>query len=337
MRIVVFWKRKSVDQLAEEFGRTGDVDSLERELRRHEPADLSAEDRESWYHLWGIAAFRAGNHGEALRRFETGLAAIPTSGLIAFSLGQEYERTGDIARAFALFDQFVFPAVPAAYALAAARYAYLWNDFARGTAYVLPIFDAYFALGIADDHFLYFQGLPFYSQTWSYLAAFSELRGDFGQLAQITTKSKSSLSDYDFTHLEDFLSAVQHGNFGRIVEAIRSRGAEARSAGSSSGYLDMQAAALQALECEATGDPTPLTRVMLAEDEFPWLEDVRTACLAALAARRGDSSRLHEHTNNLIARQPMLFEPDHAFDFRILAFQETIKSRYHATRCAAAV
>jgi tetratricopeptide (TPR) repeat protein len=141
---VVFRKRKSVDQLAEEFGRTGDVASLERELRRIEPADLSAAERESWYHMWGIAAFRAGDHGEALRRFEAGLAAIPASGEIAFSLAQEYERAGDIERAFALFDRFVFPAVPAVYALAAARYAYLWNEFTRGTVYVLPIFDAYF-------------------------------------------------------------------------------------------------------------------------------------------------------------------------------------------------
>jgi tetratricopeptide (TPR) repeat protein len=336
MEPVVFWQRKSVDQVAKKFGRTGDVETLERELRRMKPADLAAKERESWYFMWGIAAFRAGDYGEALRRFETGLAAVPTSGQIAFSLGQEYERTGDVDRAFALFDRFLFPAVSAAYALAAARYAYLWNEFTRGTAYVLPIFDAYFALGIADDHFLYVRGLPFYSQTWGYLAAFSEVRGDFGELAQITAKSKASLSDYEFSHLEDFLAAVEEGNFGRLFESIRSRNAEARRAGRPNGYLEMQAAALQALEIEATGDPAPLTSVVLGESDFRWLDDIRTACLAALAARRGDSAELEQHTNHFMARQPMLFEPDLAFTFRILAFQETIKARYRATRRTAA-
>jgi hypothetical protein len=98
----------------------------------------------------------------------------------------------------------------------------------------------------------------------------------------------------------------------------------------------MQAAALQALELENTGDPAPLTAVTLGENEFRWLEDVRMAGLAALAARRGDLSRFHELANEFMARQPMLFEPDHAFNFRILAFQETMKSRYHDTRRTAA-
>ena len=62
---------------------------------------------------------------------------------------------------FACFDGCVFPKVPSSYVLAAARYAYLWGDAERGSKYVAPIADAYFQLGIVDDHFLYVRGLPY--------------------------------------------------------------------------------------------------------------------------------------------------------------------------------
>jgi hypothetical protein len=329
----MFWtKRKSVDELTNDFSRTNDIRGFEQGLRRLDPASLPADQREAWHHMWGVAAYRANNHAEAMRRFEQGMVAVPTSGLIAFSLGQEYEYIGDANRAFGIFDRFTYPAVPAAFALAQARYAYLWGEPARGTAYVLPIFETYFKLGIADDHFLYMRGLPFFGQTWAYVAAFGELERDLVRLKQLTTASTAKLTDYDFGWAEIFIAALESGGFRPIVQRLRTRmTAEAKSRGPS-GYLAMQAATIQALEIDQVPRSSEIAAVAIAESDFPWLNDVRVAALAALALRSGDTHAFGRHSRAFMAQQPMLLEPDHAFNFRLLEYQEKLKSRYQQGR-----
>src|SRR5262245_852318 len=46
-----------IDEMANALARTGRIDHLERELQRFDPKALNHTERESWYHLWGIAAF----------------------------------------------------------------------------------------------------------------------------------------------------------------------------------------------------------------------------------------------------------------------------------------
>ena len=329
----MFWtKKKSLDALADEFGRTNDVGKFEAGLQRIDPATLSSDQREEWHHLWGVAAYRADNHKEARRRFQEGMAAVPASGLIAFSLGQEYEYIGDATRAFELFDRFMFPSIPAAYALAQARYAYLWNEFRRGTSYVRPIFDAYFRLGIADDNFLYIRELPFYGQAWAYLAAFGELEHALEPLEQLTAESKTRLADYDFTWQESYIRALASGDFRPLLLDIRTRASAQAKHGMSTGYSRMQEAVIQALEVDAEGGASILSAVKLKGDDFPWLNDVRTAALAALAARRGDPHVSGKYSREFLGQQPMLLEPDHASNFRLLSYQESLKSRYQQGR-----
>ena len=117
---------------------------------------------------------------------------------------------------FQLFDEHPFPSLPASYAFAQARYAYLWNDFDRGLSYVKPILKAHFDLNIADDTFLYIRGMPFFGQTWAYFAAFYELKGDLEPAVQLTQDAKRQLIEYDTSHLEKFLIAVRSADFPQI-------------------------------------------------------------------------------------------------------------------------
>src|SRR5437870_4910078 len=89
-------QKESPDELANRLQREGRVDGLEGELERYELATLSAKDKESYYHLWGIAAFRRGDRREAFQRFQEGLNACPDSQNLRFSLGQEYEERREI-------------------------------------------------------------------------------------------------------------------------------------------------------------------------------------------------------------------------------------------------
>ena len=72
----------------------------------------------------------------------------------------------------ACFDKAVFPKAPAVFALAEARYAYLWDRTDKGWSYTEPLMPVYFSLKNLDTTFLHIRGLPFFQQTWSYLAAF---------------------------------------------------------------------------------------------------------------------------------------------------------------------
>ncbi len=80
------------------------------------------------------------------------------------------------------FDKAMFPKVPAQYALAEARYAYLWDRTNKGWSYVDSLMPVYFELKILDTTFLHIRGLPFFQEAWAYLAAFSQLDGDFERL-----------------------------------------------------------------------------------------------------------------------------------------------------------
>lgn len=318
-----------VDELAARLQRENRARELEAELSRLDLLELEDDERESWYHLWGISAFRRGDRTAALERFSEGHLAFPNSGMIAFSLGQELEHSGEVTRMIELFDRFPFPEIPASYALAQARYAYLWDRPEKALHYTLPILDAYHSLGVVDDNFLYIRGLPFFGQTWSYLGAFLELTNDLPRLGRITEEAKRRFSDYDFDLLLFFLGCVESGDFSGFVERRKRAAADARERGFPSGYLAIQAAVMEALEADGVDlAEEVLAAVELGDDDFPWLEDIRLLARCAAAEKSGEQGREAELRELFLARQRLLFEPDHAFDFRILGYQEKLKRLY---------
>jgi len=313
-----------------EAGRQGD---LEAELARFDPAHLNEAERESWHHMWGIVAYQRGERAEALVRFEVAHAACPESGSIAFSLGQELQEAGEPARMFAIFDQFPYPRVPPTYALAQARFSYLWDRPDKAISYVEPMLGVYYELGIVDDTFLHIRGLPFFTTVWSLLGACHELTGDLERFRAFTKDAGERLSEQPFDKMLDFVEAAISGDFTGVVKSLGDQIDELREMSVPSGYTEMR---IGVIESQMAADPhaglARLAAVTLTERDFPWLEDVRLLARAALLGRIGDESAVAEAHLAFLDRQPLLLEPEHLFNFRLVAAQQPLKPFYQARR-----
>jgi len=320
-----------VDALANELNQSGRIRELEDRLLEFSLPKLSANERESWHHLWGIAAFRRGDRQAALDRFTTGLRECPESSMIRFSLGQEYEHVGDTERMFALFDGCSFPKVPGAYALAQARYAYLWNRLDKALDYLTPLIEVYYKLRIADDTFVYLRGLPFFGETWSWFGAVYELRNELPKLRELTEIASKRITDSPFENRFVFLNCLETNDFTPLRNELRDQAARDYNSSFPQGYASMQLAVLESQECD---DPRQayavLDRVRLDERDFPWLDDIRTLAKCVMAHRFDDAATEKALRAQFIRKQPMFFEPYHAFNFRLLQYQENLKPLYQA-------
>jgi len=322
-----------LDELATRLQREGRTDQLETEVEKYRPNELDGSERESWYHLHGIAAFRRGDHELAFQRFREGLEQCPDSGVLLYSLGQEYERRGESDRMLACFDRALFPKVSGAHALAEARYAYLWNRHDRGWEYVAALIPAYLKLGVLDDTFLWMRGFPFFGPVWDYLAAFATLEGDFDRLRMVTKDVSKRCSDFDFRELRNRIDGLETGNRSAERARLQSSVAEYRSRGFPFGYQALQLNVILAQEAASEDEAVALLEsVEFGDKDFPWLADMRVLALAERAHAFGNTQREHEIRTDFLGRQPLLFEPDHALNFEQLAYQETLKPLYRESR-----
>ena len=311
-----------VDELVNGLARQGKAAQIESELDKLNRSDLSQPELEAWYHARGIAAFARRDRALAMSRFKEAYAAFPKSAIIAFSLGQEYEFVGNIQSMFELFDSARFPNISARHALAESRYAYLWGDIDRAASYVEPIIEAYFELGIADDTFLWLRGLPFFSQTWAYVAAFAELRDSLEELEILTQRAISQLKDVELSPLADFVACMKNKDFSRY----------ARTPNYGTGYERTRAAVILSLQqMEYSKAREILDSVKLAQNDFRWLDDILLLANCE-AAHRCEPNTEAELVQKFFGRQALLFEPDHAVNFRLLEYQELLKPLYQARR-----
>lgn len=334
----MFWKRKPtpaapgenrIDNLANRLMKEERTDELEGELAKIDPLTLEGAEKESWYHLRGIAAFQQGNHPLAFDRFTEGLNHCPASALIRFSLGQEHGFRNETNRMFEYFDQALFPAIHASYALAEARYAYLRNRTDKGRAYIAPFLPLYLKLKILDPTFLHLRGLPLFEQVWANLAAFSQLDLDFTHLEDLTRKVEATCHDVNIDTLKAELTAHRDGNFTAMKERIRAAIGQCDAYKLPHGYHALRLTILLAQEtADAQNAERLLDSVVLSEKDFPWLDDMRLLARCELAHTTGDSNRETALRQQFLARQPLLFEPDNAINFNLLRYQETLKDAY---------
>lgn len=322
-----------IDALANKLQEEGRIAELEPELLKFNPASLEELEKESWYHLYGVASFQAGNRPQAFERFQEGLRQCPDSALLTFAMGQEYEYEADIESMFACFDRSKFPLISARYALAQARFAYLWNRNNKGLGYVQPLVDVYLKLKILDGTFLHIRGLPFFEETWSYMAAFHYLLGDTAALKTLTDRAERACSDFDFERLHLRLQGIETGDYSALKERLQAEVAEATQNGWPAGYLTLQHCVLEA---QSAADPVAaenaLDAVSFADHDFTWLDDMRLLAKCELAHRAENRSREAGLKADFLRRQPLLFEPDNAIDFNLLAYQETLKGLYQKSR-----
>jgi hypothetical protein len=317
-----------VNELANQLQREGRSDQLETKLNELDRDTLSAAELESWWHLYGIAAFQAGSEAEALARFKEGHRLFPRSGSIAFSLGQQHIRNGEVDHGFQLFALSNFPHVSREFALAQARYAYLWNRYDEGRTYLGPFFDAYKRLRILDDHFLYVRGLPFFGRSWRYLAAFSILSGDTIELSAMTDWVSKHCHDHDFEALRLEQVAYLDDRPDVEIPALEARLAATPNHGLPSGYTRLKLAIARARASLREPEASRLVRSeALSANDFAWLEDIRTLALAEIAHRFGCETEERSLIDAFLVKQPLLFEPDIALNFHLLRYQERLKPR----------
>jgi hypothetical protein len=275
---------------------------------------------------------RRGDTNLALKRFQEAMELFPESQMIRFSLAQEQLNRGEVGQAFRNFDLCSFPKLPAAWALAQARYSYLWNFPDRGMNCIRPILKAYFDLKIADDNFLYIRGLPFFGQTWNYLVCFSWMKRDFSEAQQITNDAITKLADYDFEKLKRFLNCFLKSDFTSFAEELRGSIQEGPKQSWPMGFQNMQLAGLVAdAEHDFSTAEKLISTVQLKQNDFPWLEDVRTVLLAKLNHKRGRPDE-EKYKQQFLQKQKLLFEPDHAISFFLLEYQELLKRDYQKTK-----
>ena len=318
-----------VDDLARRLQREERIRDLERELQALDVPSLSAAEQESWWHLFGIAAFQEGRDAQALGRFGEAHRRFPQSAKIRFSLAQQHVRARDVEKAFQLFRTCRFPEISREYALAQARYAYLWGRYADGLEFLKPFFEGYRKLKILDDHFLYVRGLPFFGQWWSYLASLSILSGEMNELERVTKYAAKNCYDYDFGRLQLELLAYREDTPDVLIESLESQLGELKGGPLPSGYTAMNlAVARSRIAPGFDAAEQILDAVALTERDFGWLEDIRTLA-KALAARRFDRPALEQERIAVFrAQRPMLFEPDIALNFHLLRYQEHLKPWY---------
>ena len=333
------WKKKSKRQrdriaaLADRFQQEGRIDELESELVKFDPSKLKGVERESWYHLHGIIPFQQGNRALAFKRFQEGVRQCPDSVLMLFSLGQEYEFRGETDRMFECFDKAIFPNVPAEFALTEAKYSYLWGRTDKGWSYIWPLIPVYFDLKILDTTFLYIRGLPFFQQTWAYLAAFSQLEGNFEKLNDLTQRAEVECSNLDFDDLKAELEGFRSGDFTILKKKLRSSILETKDSDFPCEYQAMRLNVLLAQEASDYQEAIRLLdSVILVEDDLPWLDDIRLLAKCEQAHKANKSEQESKLRAQFLARQPLLLEPDNAINFNLLKYQENLKSEFRKTR-----
>jgi hypothetical protein len=335
---------ESLDALAKRYGSTGQFDVLASELDPIDPVNLSPGEAESWFHLRGIAEWRQ-RKSEAIDWFRAGLARLPDSGLLAFSLGQSLQEGGNWPEAREVFAGVRFgrtqnqqrlglSAVHARFTMTIVRYCYLWGAFADGLAHLQPFLDAYEDLRIADDTFLYMRGLPFAGQVLETSCALSLLTGAPQSAQQTLDWAERKLRDIDLREdrllLQGYVSGHWRPLHHHLTERLRGLNQFTKS---HAGYLNTEMATIEVRSSPSlAAGQTRLDQVQLGAEDLGWLADVKLLGLFGLASRFGEDELREAIAAELMARQPFLLEPHHVFNFGLLDVQEPLRTRYQAAR-----
>jgi len=293
---------------------------------------LATGEQEMWYRARGIVEFRTNQRARATEIFEEGVRSFPTSGWLNYGLGQEYEGQGRIDEMAACFRHVRLEQVGSPTVLAMARYYYLWNRFELGQIVIQPIFDRYYQLKGADDMFLYMRGLPMFDESFGYRATFARMAGKLDHARLELARARSELSDLDVDHHELDLEATKTGKWEPVLADLESR-LKALDARTPTGQLRMKRAVLR---CRAKGSVgaalAELDAVHLTPDDHAWLADIRTLARAEQFRRFQLPDREQAALAEFWPRQALLFEPNHAFNFGFLDYQETLKPHYQSHR-----
>jgi len=306
--------------------------TVEAELSELCFAKLAPHERESWSYLRGISAYRQGNPSEALFRFYAAACQHPNNGEIAFSFGQQLITSGLDVSGFQIWKRIRFPDVPASFVMAQARYAYLCDRQQVGIGYLTPVWKHVLSHGISDPTFLVTRGLPMFETLWSALGALHEEMKALDTFRAMTIEAAKHLKDLDGDMYLAFLDAVEGRGLEHYAEILLSH----RKDGYAYGQKDLQLAVLRSQRAPNLDAALALLQgvdlcfppkgePMRPEYDFPWLDDVRNLAIASAMRRFGETDIEKHYQDAFLNVQKLLMEPEHAFDFRLVEYQSTLK------------
>jgi tetratricopeptide (TPR) repeat protein len=317
---------------AEPLLKRGAFDEVFSGLTQFEREHLDGAELLAWYELRGASAYRLGLRAEARQTFEEGVGRLTNAGTLRFGLGQEMEVLGDIDRAVEQWRQVSLRNSTAQHLLTIARYLYLWDRLEDARLSLAPIFEAYYELKIMDDTFLYIRGLPSYWTTYETFAACAVVQGDVAAALAEIDRATKRLADFDFASLREVTRAYQTDDW-REVLASDERALAKWDARFPSGMPRVRRAAIAGRNAPTlAGAVALIDEVHLEPNDFAWLHDVQTVLRAEAAHRFGDANLEERHLALFLERQQLLFEPQWAFDFGFLRYQETLKPAYQRRR-----
>jgi hypothetical protein len=293
---------------------------------------LNDAEKRTWHYYYGIAAYTRGDREASYRRFKEAARLFPNDEGILFSMGQEHEHRGEKEAMIRCFDRALFPSIPAAQALTAARYAYLWTLPEKGLTYIEPLFQAYVKLRNIDETFLSLRQYPLFSQVWGYYTAFCWQLTDLSRPAGRLKEFEKRLQGYDFKpdHLE--IACMIKGDFTELIMEQDEIMKENRKRYIPCGRIALRHAALKSLTEPYQEGTKLLDEVCLTMKDRPWLEDIRLAAKASLAHRHGKTDVEQGLRELFFQNQPLLFEPHHALHYQLLQYQESLAGIYTSGR-----
>ena len=171
-----------------------------------------------------------------------------------------------------------------------------------------------------------------FDEAFGYRATFARLAGQLDQARWELARASSELSDLDVERHERNLEATRTGNWEPVLADLESllKSLDTRMP---TGSLRMKRALLRArAEGKVGAALAELDAVRLTKDDHAWLEDIRTLARAELYHRFDIPDREQSALAEFWPRQAMLFEPNHAFYFGFIEYQEALKPRYQSGR-----
>ncbi|MGF1633528.1 MAG: hypothetical protein ACFCVE_06730 [Phycisphaerae bacterium] len=315
-----------IDKAAEEALRLrqvyGTPEALERVIRPFILDDLTPPEAEAYHYFQAVIAITRQDESEAFRRLRLGLKLYPNSDRIRFTLAQQHEQLGEVDDCFALLAEMPEPQRQGPLALAAARFAYLWDQTDLAMQHLTPLIERHAGLLPPADGIT----APGLQDVLRYAAGVLVDAGRHDDAATLVSR----FEDDQQQTLADVLLWIRchaAGDMKPLIEELSDRLAFSR------GAIPIRLAILRAQEAEEGETAAKiLQEPVVRRDHYGWLDDIRLLAAAEVAGRFDKVEREEELQREFVQEQPYLLEPHQAMFFNLIDYQQPLKKAYQAFR-----
>jgi hypothetical protein len=308
----------------------GQEKALKKKLDKLNKKKLNKIELKSWYEVRGTMEFQEENNELAEDIFLRGLDLFPESPTLHFNVGSAIERLGKIDSAMDHFKFITLANTSSAVVLYIARICYLWDYPKEGENFMQSIFERYYDLGNIDDHYLYMRGLPFYGDSFGYLATFAKMENKNEVIIEELVNAKEKLRDYNFDNLELIANAFITDNWAIVLSSLNKSLAKEDDAYPYGFQYTKKAVIESRNSTDYTNGIEILESVELTEIDFSWLYDILTLVKSELSNKFERFDDETEFLRLFWKNQPKLFEPNHLFSFGLFQYQEKLKKEYQS-------